>query len=209
MAESEARRALGHADRGFVVERVQTGLSSGEGLISAVRDRVTNEGKDGEPVVVDEGVGDKRLLAVEPEFARVLRVAGRDGNTLSPQLRMAWDAPEVMQTLTRSSPLRASAPHIGVVGHITPTELRAELTRTDAANGFANRFLWVLVEGCASCRAAGTLTGRPWRSSAAGWRRWPTTRGGGARSRATAASGSSGRRATRASPPTFPGYSAP
>ena len=40
--------------------------------------------------LVDPGVEDKRLLAVEPEFSSVLRVAGRDGNTalgnLAPRL---------------------------------------------------------------------------------------------------------------------------
>jgi hypothetical protein len=35
--------------------------------------------------------------------------------------------------------------HVGVLAHITPTELRARLNHVDAANGFGNRFLWLAV----------------------------------------------------------------
>ena len=48
--------------------------------------------------------------------------------------------------MTRSSPLKATNPHISIIGHITVQELRARLTRTDMANGFANRFLFMLVK---------------------------------------------------------------
>jgi hypothetical protein len=110
---------------------MQTGLSSGEGLIHAVRDSMGP----------DPGAIDKRLLVVESEFASTLRVMGRDGNTLSPVLRLAWDNGN-LQILTRQSPANATGAHISVIAHITKNELRRELTRTDAANGFGNRFLW-------------------------------------------------------------------
>ena len=123
-----------------------SGLSSGEGLIHAVRDCVEREGKDkdtGEPftIVVDEGVEDKRLLSQESEFAAVLRVASRDGNTVSAILRNFWDSGNAM-TLTKKEPTRATGAHVSVVGHITRDELRHDMTSTDAANGFGNRFLW-------------------------------------------------------------------
>jgi hypothetical protein len=47
--------------------------------------------------------------------------------------------------MTKHSPLRATGAHISIIGHITIDELRARLTRTEAANGFANRFLFPLV----------------------------------------------------------------
>jgi hypothetical protein len=47
--------------------------------------------------------------------------------------------------MTRTSPLKATGAHVSVIGHITEDELRARLTRTDAANGFANRFLFALI----------------------------------------------------------------
>jgi hypothetical protein len=60
-------------------------------------------------------------------------------------MRKAWDG-DIFSTMTRSSSLRATGAHISVVGHITVEELRARLTRTDRANGFANRFLFMLVK---------------------------------------------------------------
>jgi phage/plasmid primase-like uncharacterized protein len=125
------------------------GLSSGEGLKYHVRDerRETNTNKKGESVtgVVDTGVDDKRLLVVESEFASVLRVAQRQGSTLSATVREAWDTGN-LRTLIKTDPIEATGAHICVVGHITADELRAELTATDAANGFANRFLFVAVK---------------------------------------------------------------
>lgn len=57
--------------------------------------------------------------------------------------RAALGPAQQARTLTKSSPTKATGAHVSIVGHITRDELRSELTRTDAANGFANRFLWV------------------------------------------------------------------
>jgi hypothetical protein len=56
---------------------MKKGLSSGEGLVWALRDP---DGKDA-------GAPDRRLLVTEPGFARVLR--GRQLSSLSPVLRQA------------------------------------------------------------------------------------------------------------------------
>jgi hypothetical protein len=124
--------------------RVVGGLSSGEGLIHAVRDPIWKVNKDGQEVLADPGVDDKRLLVVEPEFSSVLRVAGRDGNTLSELVRRAWDG-DTLRTMTRASPLCATTPHIALLGHVTAPELVRELSEVYQANGFANRFLFVCV----------------------------------------------------------------
>ena len=97
---------------------------------------------DYQSVIADPGVDDKRLLVVEPEFARVLQVCEREANTLSAVIRQAWDSGD-LRTLTKKNAGRASGAHISVVGHITREELRRLLTDTAAVNGFANRFLWV------------------------------------------------------------------
>lgn len=130
--------ALGHVrslvavpDSDWDRDRIQSGLSSGEGLIHAVRD----------PLGDDLGVADKRLFIVESEFASTLRVLARAGNTLSPIIRLAWDGGK-LQVITKNSPATATGSHVGIVAHVTKNELRQELTHTDAGNGFANRFLW-------------------------------------------------------------------
>ena len=87
---------------------------------------------------------DKRLLVVEQEFSSTLRVMGRDGSTLSPTIRQSWDDSN-LRILTKNSPARSTGCHISIIGHITKDELRRYLDRTEMANGFANRFLWVCV----------------------------------------------------------------
>lgn len=130
-----ARRGLAIADPEWAADRIARGLSSGEGLIHEVRDRL----KD------DAGVADKRLLVMENEFAAVLKVIDRQGNTLSPVLRQAWEGGE-LRTLTKNSPARCAEPHISLIGHITPSELTRYLTATEVANGLGNRHLFVCVK---------------------------------------------------------------
>jgi hypothetical protein len=129
-----------------------TGLSSGEGLVFAVRDAVEalepvkEKGKitGYQNVVKDKGVTDKRLLVLEPEFAQTLKVLRREGNTLSPVVRQAWDS-GALSVMTKNNAARATDTHISVLGHITRPELAKCLCDTDCFNGFANRFLWALV----------------------------------------------------------------
>lgn len=140
----EVRRLFEPADPEFR-GRIMGGLSSGEGLIYAVRDPVWQpDKKTGEPKLTDAGVDDKRLLIIEPEFSSPLRVAGRDGNTLSELLRRSWDGDD-LRTMTRNSPLCATSPHISVLGHITKAELLRELSETSQLNGFGNRFDFMCV----------------------------------------------------------------
>lgn len=125
---------------------VQDGLSSGEGLIHAVRDSVVKENKKtGETEIVDEGVFDKRVLILASEFASVLKIMSRDGNTLSPVMRQGWDG-SMLQIMTKNSPSKSTGSHISIIGHITREELLRYLNQTEAANGFANRFLWLMVK---------------------------------------------------------------
>jgi hypothetical protein len=86
-------------------------------------------------------VKDTRLMVMEPEFVSPLKVARRDGNTLSSIIRQAWDGGP-LRTLTRNHPLEATGAHISVCAHITAEELHRHLNSTEVANGFANRFMW-------------------------------------------------------------------
>jgi hypothetical protein len=115
-----------------IQQRILTGLSSGEGLIWSVRD----------PTTQDPGVGDQRLLVIEPEFASVLKASSREISTLSPTLRSAWDG-RPLAILTRTSPARATNAHIALIGHITQHELRRHTTQLELANGYLNRILLV------------------------------------------------------------------
>lgn len=131
----------------WTATRIVSGLSSGEGLITAVRDERRETNDEGEEIIVDPGEPDKRLLVVSSEFAGVLRNMARIGNTLSAVLRDAWDIGRsgTLQTLTRHNKLIATGPHISQIAHITADELRRYLDATETANGFANRYLCVCV----------------------------------------------------------------
>lgn len=147
------KELFAQADEAWADERIQSGLSSGEGLIWAVRDPVMKREavrKKGKAVAfqnveVDAGVDDKRLLVFEPEFASTLRVMGRDGNTLSAVIRQAWDSGN-LRAMTKNNPAKATGTHISIIGHVTKSELCRYLNKTEAANGFANRFLWLCVK---------------------------------------------------------------
>ena len=98
---------------------------------------------------------DKRLLVIEEEFVRVLRVGSRDGNILSSVIRDAWDG-KTLRGLSKTSPSKASGAHISIIGHITREELLANLAQGDATNGVGNRFLWGPPGARSCCRSAAT-----------------------------------------------------
>ena len=124
---------------------ITSGLSSGEGLIWAVRDPVTRRNKKGDEEIVDAGVADKRLLVWQGELAIAFKVMGREGNTLSALVRDAWDRGD-LRSLTKNSPARATGAHISLIGHITIDELRRHLSDgTELLNGFGNRWLYAMV----------------------------------------------------------------
>jgi hypothetical protein len=149
----QAKRLIEAADASWG-DRIATGASSGEGLIWQVRNpigetRKARKGENGDEhgfvtELVDAGVGDKRLLVVEPELASVLERMQREGNTLSAVLRQAWDGGK-LDTLVKSNRATATDAHVSVIGHITVEELRRKLSATEQANGFANRFIWLYV----------------------------------------------------------------
>lgn len=131
----------------FGQSRIESGLSSGEGLIHAVRDEKGD----------DPGEFDKRLLLQEPEFGGLLRVMDRHGNIVSRIIRDAWDRGN-LGVLTKKCETRATGAHISIVGHITKDELVRHLDRTEAANGFANRFIYVVVKRSKCLPHGGNLT---------------------------------------------------
>lgn len=102
------------------------GLVSGEAVVARLSDETRN----------------RNLLLVEEEMARLLEAAGRQGSTLSAMIRLLFDG----GTLTRScvgGEMEAKDYFCGLVGHITPDELRLRLSASDQTNGLANRFLFI------------------------------------------------------------------
>ena len=146
---AQVLRVFRRVDAEWADSQIHSGLSSGEGLIWAVRDPITKhepireKGRvvEYQDVEVDAGITDKRALVFEGEFGLPLTNMARDGNTLSVSIRQAWDTGD-LRTMTKNSPARATDAHVSVVGHITRDELLRKLNSTEMANGFANRILW-------------------------------------------------------------------
>jgi len=153
-ASSHPKLIFSDLEPDWMKTRVKSGLSTGEGLTYLVRDEQTERmpiKKNGrhtgefETLVTDLGESDKRLLIIEPEFASVLKVMERQGSTLSPKMRDAWDHGN-LSPLTKTDRMSATGAHICIMGHITIGELRRYLTTTERGNGFANRFLFALTQ---------------------------------------------------------------
>lgn len=146
-SEGRVRKIFENAVPDWTRNCLASGLSSGEGIIWRVRDsagcwsKIQPTGALLDPSA-DAGVAEKRLLVIESEFSSALRVMAREGNTLSPVIREAWDGGN-LSILTKNSPAKATGAHVSILGHITQEELLRHLTTTEMSNGFANRFLWV------------------------------------------------------------------
>ena len=132
------------ADREWFRGCVNSGLSSGEGVIYAVRDPVwklkARRDSHGDVIqeheLIDAGVADKRLLIIQEELGSALLAIQRTGNILSPTLRLGWDD-EDLGTMTKT-PMRATAPHISVIAHITMAEMVRNFSSIEIANGLGN-----------------------------------------------------------------------
>lgn len=104
------------------------GLSTREGLALMIHDGWT-QGKEEVPPI-----DDKRLLAVESEFANVLHQTRREGNTLTTALRDAWDGTCIKPAI-KTNRVWASNPHIGILADIKRDRRRIDGFSQEAGQG--------------------------------------------------------------------------
>lgn len=127
--------AMSNALETSTVQRVVLdGINSGEGLVSSLHYR--REHFPQEPTVG---------LVFEEEYATLLAARGRDGSTLDPKMRQAFDGGPLSnrkagETKTVMGPYWLPA----IIG-ITPVELRQRLEPGALQSGSANRWLYVPV----------------------------------------------------------------
>lgn len=136
-AVGAAIAVMRRADPTFVDKVLVPGLGSGEGLIAHLRREVERAGASG-------SVAEYRVLVDESEMARLLTAMGRDGSTLSAILRAAFDGTPLGRAVVTSTGT-VTWHHVGILGQVTPGELRDKLALSERSNGFANRFLWAAV----------------------------------------------------------------
>lgn len=132
---SAVRPIFRTADDAWLSAAEINGFASGEAIVARLGGY--HSADNGAPV-------EKRAFVIEQEFSRLLTVNARDGSTASPVLRQAWDVGR-LQTVRAKQNLLAEGAHLSLLAHITPDELRAKMTATDIAGGFANRVLFACV----------------------------------------------------------------
>jgi hypothetical protein len=120
--------------------------------------QIINGFGSGEAIIAEyaDPEADRRIIIIEPELARLLTVASRDGSTLSPIVREAWDG-GTLSVRRANAKIVARDVHLAIVAQITPSELRMKLAENDAINGFGNRFLYVLVRRSKKLPAGGQI----------------------------------------------------
>jgi hypothetical protein len=126
-------------------KRIYSGIQSGEGVIHATRDEFVTH-KNGK-ACVHSGEDDKRILIIEEEFVRLMTVMARKDSTLQPILVEMWDSRKWLRTTSKASSEKSTGVHGSLIGHITPTVLQSMINKSQIQGGFANRLLWVAVEG--------------------------------------------------------------
>jgi hypothetical protein len=136
-----AIRTFKRAFPDFMRACVASGMTTGEGIVNRLRDPVESD-EDGNE---SEFFPDKRLLVVENEFGGPLAKMHGTENILSRILRDGFDGND-LETLSKGSPQRVTAPHIGILGCITAEELHQRMPRSEWTNGFANRLLYCSCE---------------------------------------------------------------
>lgn len=82
--------------------------------------------------VKDETNSDKRLLAIEQEFASVLKRMNQKENTAGTVMRELFDS-GTAATLTAHNPRKTTDAHVSIIGHITPEDLARFLSETDVS----------------------------------------------------------------------------
>lgn len=127
MATNHALSLFRIADEEWLSRSMIRGLASGEAFIERLAE-----------------APDKNVAILDPEYSRTLAVGHREGAILLQIVREMFDSGDLANN-TKKKPTRVSGVHAGIVGNITPDELRATLTTTDLANGSANRVLYIAV----------------------------------------------------------------
>jgi hypothetical protein len=124
---------------------IANGIGSGEGLVERVADAQTFMNMKGEAEVI-YGATDKRCLLRLSELSQCFKRGRRENATLSEHLREAWNGEPIHVPNRKGNGLSTSGYAISMVGDITPGVLRNMMDNgTEGFDGFANRFLWVVV----------------------------------------------------------------
>ncbi|MEV0417331.1 DUF3987 domain-containing protein [Streptosporangium canum] len=99
-------------------------------------------------------------LMLEEEFADLLKVSARYKN-MGKALRRSWEGASVSNR-TKEAVIHIDAPHVAILGNVTPTEWGTSVGRADKAGGTLNRFLPLYVERSKRIRLSDQISATEW-----------------------------------------------
>jgi hypothetical protein len=107
--------------------KVATDISSGEGLISTLKEH-------------------PNVLMYLSEFSRLMGNANRLGTrTIAPVLMEAFDTPDTLSNLSKLNPVEAKEPYLSILAATQPRILEGLMSDGDIHSGFINR--WLIIPG--------------------------------------------------------------
>jgi hypothetical protein len=128
-AESNATDIFKEVAEDFVEQDITSGLNSGAGLLTELSDEK------------DPDRGTKRKLIIEPELAGPVASAQREHDPMISHLRAIHDGRKVIRSMV-SKPITVTEPHVSILMHSNPEEVKESVTTILKRGGFANRFMW-------------------------------------------------------------------
>ncbi|MFJ2033900.1 DUF3987 domain-containing protein [Streptosporangium sp. NPDC087985] len=99
-------------------------------------------------------------LMLEEEFADLLKVSARYKN-MGKALRRSWEGASVSNR-TKEAVIHIDAPHVAIIGNVTPTEWGTSVGKADKAGGTLNRFLPLYVERSKRIRLSDQISATEW-----------------------------------------------
>lgn len=134
-----------YARKGQTISEVTSTLSQIDPLLDVIKTPyIPSSG----PAFIDTLAESKDdgVLMVATEMGRMLANCARENETLSYDMRDAWDGIPVGGRTRKTGKTNAADYHLSILGATTPEDLVAKLTDTDLRNGWANRWLWFWAE---------------------------------------------------------------
>lgn len=123
-------RGPGHHafDANTVPYKVSTDIGSAEGMINLLS-KTPN------------------VLLYATEYQRLAQNAKRQNSTIFPLLTAAWNAPRIVENVTKGNPLEAKFPYLSAIVAVQPGILASEMRQADIESGYATRWMFVTGKG--------------------------------------------------------------
>jgi hypothetical protein len=99
-------------------------------------------------------------LMVEEEFADLLKVSARY-KSFGKAIRRSWEGASISNR-TKEAVIHVDAPHVAIIGNVTPAEFTASIGKADKAGGSLNRFLCLYVERSKKIKLSEQISANAW-----------------------------------------------